>query len=195
LRAESVRWSVAGILWVLTLVYSCDGTESSDTNACNCEDGGTGACTCEDGGDASACTCEDGHCATNEELCSLVAATTCSSSLDELAKGANLYQVGCGTRVLSFYNGTGPGGSYCFDLTTGELVGGTRYNDYSWGPCNVAVYSFGAPCPDHGLSCSDMVECDCRYPYQKPNCSNPVSDCLPADGGTAGASGQAGSGG
>jgi len=55
-------------------------------------------------------------------------------------------------------------GSYCFDPTTGELVEGTRYDDHPWGP---------------------MVECDCRYPYQKPNCANPVSDCLPGGGGTA----------
>jgi hypothetical protein len=121
----------------------------------------------------------------------------CPATIGELG-GINRAQVGCGKRLVSRFDGTEPGYSYLFDLATGELLGGCRHNDVTFGPCrdsNLASYSFGETpslCSTMGWTgieqdCSRVVDCQ----TYGAGAALGLANCMPsaAGGGTGGSAG------
>jgi hypothetical protein len=81
-----------------------------------------------------ACICPGGECPTPEAFCSL--REGCTSPI------GNWAEVGCGKRVVGYYDPMGPSSSYVFDLATGTLVGGCLWSDTPWGPCAPTVITY-----------------------------------------------------
>jgi hypothetical protein len=179
--------------------YACDDSTTEDRVMGRASNGGTaGASAAGGAAGATGCSCADGHCPTLQAFCDFLGTpNSCPANLGELT-GINRAQVGCGKRMVSYFNGTGPGYTYLFDLATGELLGGCRYSDVSFGPCGDparVVYSFGeSPRFCNPTNLSSGLEQDCS---SVTSCRNygvggslPLADCLPgAAGGGAGGSG------
>lgn len=198
-QVNRIMLTLSAVTSLAIALYACAGSSDGQTDgeagsAAASAAGSAGTAGSAGGAGASHCTCDNPHCDSIEEMCQLAELSSCPTTIEDALDGANWVQNGCGTVMLGYYSGTANGQNYCFDAATGELLGGTRYNDHPWGPCFQIAYTFGdMKCGPSGLtSCPEALNCNCSF--VKP-CDPPLSDCLEGVAGVGAAGGQAGAGG
>jgi hypothetical protein len=107
----------------------------------------------------------------------------CSLGDDCSNPNGNWAEIGCGKRMIGYYDPMGRSYSYLFDLSTDALLGGCVWSDNDrWGPCpHVSTYSWGNPSHCTGGPVSNMLACDdvldCRANVQIDG-GVPLSACL-----------------
>jgi hypothetical protein len=201
-RWHRLMWTMSVSLSAAVGAYACEDSTTSDGVTGGASNGGTaGASGAGGGAGAAGCSCADAHCPTLSAFCAFLGTPDiCPATIGELT-GINRAQVGCGKRLVSYFNGTGPGYTYLFDVASGELVGGCRYDDVPFGPCGDPVrvsYSFGeSPRFCNPTNLSSGLEQDCN---SVTSCRSDgvggglaLANCLPGTAG-GGAGGSAGGG-